>query len=47
MVLFVGGLYLIEAADHRGSWYMGEERGDGVVECWGNYGPLTDALRGL
>jgi hypothetical protein len=44
-MLCVGGLYLVEAIDHRGSWYMGNEGSDGVVLCWGDYGPLADALR--
>jgi hypothetical protein len=46
-MLYVGGTYVVEAIDHRGSWFMGGERSDGVVVCWGDYWPLADALRSL
>jgi len=46
--LAVGGLFLIEAEDEPDNWYMGQMAKDGgSIECWGQYGPLLDAIRGL
>lgn len=46
-MLFVQGLYLVETANELGSWWMGQERADGVVTTWGRYGPLEQALKEL
>ena len=46
-IIEVGGLYLAEAVDEPGDWYMGQRRTDGVIECWGRYGDIETALRGL
>jgi len=46
--LAVGGLFLLEAEDEPDNWYMGQMAKDGaVIECWGTYGTLRDAIRGL
>jgi hypothetical protein len=46
--LAVGGLFLIEAEDEPDNWYIGQmAKDDGSIECWGQYGALSDAIRGL
>jgi hypothetical protein len=46
-MLFVSGMYLVETVQEPGSWWMGQERKNGTIECWGKYGPLQDAILGL
>lgn len=46
VVIRVGSQYLVETAEEPGEWYMGHFDGDEIV-CWGRYGPLEDAIRGL
>lgn len=46
-IIEVGGLYLVEAVSEPDDWYMGQRRLDGVIECWGRYGDIETALRGL
>ena len=45
--LAVGGLVLIETEDKPDDWYMGQKAEDGTIQCWGSYGTLPDAIRGL
>ncbi len=45
-MISVGGLYLLEEKDEPKSWYMGQLI-NGVIDFWGNYGSLHDALNGL
>jgi hypothetical protein len=37
-MLFVNGLYLIETLDEPGSWWMGQEGADGVINVGGTMG---------
>jgi hypothetical protein len=46
-MLSVSGMYLVETVDEPGTWWMGQESDEGVVRCWGHYGPLRNAIRGL
>lgn len=46
-IALTGGLYLIESDNEPDNWLMGDVDNDGVVHCWGKYGPLWDALIGL
>jgi hypothetical protein len=46
-IIEVGGLFLVEAVDEPDTWYMGQRRADGLIECWGRYGDLASALHGL
>ena len=46
-IIEVGGLFLVETVAEPDNWYMGQSRHDGVIECWGAYGALEAALRGL
>ena len=46
-IIEVGGLYLVEAVGEPDDWYMGQRRSDGTIECWGQYGDIETALRGL
>jgi hypothetical protein len=45
-MLRIDGMYLVETLDEPGTWFMGEEN-EGVVQCWGGYGDLRNAIRGL
>ena len=46
VVIRIGSQYLVETAEEPGEWYMGQlDRGE--IVCWGRYGPLEDAVRGL
>jgi len=46
-IIDVGEQYLVEAVDEPDDWYMGQRRMDCVIECWGKYGDIETALRGL
>jgi hypothetical protein len=46
-IIEVGGLFLVETVDEPDDWYMGQRAKDGIIECWGRYGDLETALRGL
>lgn len=46
-IIEVGGFYLVEAVNEPDDWYMGERGSDGVIVCWGKYGDIETALRGL
>ena len=46
-IVEVGGLFIVETIDEPGDWYMGQRVSDGVIECWGLYGDIENALRGL
>ena len=46
-IIEVGGLLLVETQDEPDDWYMGDRAKDGVIECWGRYGDIESALRGL
>jgi hypothetical protein len=42
-----GSTYLVETLEEPDDWYMGEAAADGVVRCWGRYGSLAEAIKGL
>jgi hypothetical protein len=46
-IIEVGGVFLVESIDNLGNWYMGVRGPDGVIECWGDYGDIEDALGAL
>lgn len=46
-IIEVGGFYLVEAVNEPDDWYMGERGSHGVIVCWGKYGDIETALRGL
>ncbi|GAA3889402.1 hypothetical protein ACWDR2_31025 [Streptomyces sp. NPDC003631] len=45
-ILGFGDLCLVKAVSEE-DWLMGSLYPDGSVDCWGNYGALAQALRGL
>ncbi|MCX7746210.1 MAG: hypothetical protein N2645_04870 [Clostridia bacterium] len=46
-IIDFSGLCLIEEIDNEDNWLMGQIEEDGNIYCWGYYGSLKQAIRGL
>ena len=46
-IIDFAGLYLVKEVGCEDDWQMGQKDKDGNIICWGYYGRLTDAIKGL
>ena len=46
-IINFNGLYLVEEIGCEDDWLMGERNEEGEIFCWGYYGTLKQAIKGL